>query len=50
MHISIIDLIIFWAYCLLILFVGLFVSRKSQKEMQSAKGYFWLEGDCLGGQ
>ena len=40
MHISIIDLIIFWAYCLLILFVGLFVSRKSQKEMQSAKGYF----------
>lgn len=40
MHISVIDLIIFFAYCLLILFVGLFVSRRNKKETQSAKGYF----------
>ncbi len=40
MHISIIDLIIFFAYCFLILFVGLFVSRRNKKEAQSAKGYF----------
>lgn len=40
MNISVIDLIVFFAYCLLILFVGLFVSRKSKGEQQDASGYF----------
>lgn len=40
MNISVIDLVIFFAYCLLILFVGLFVSRKSKGEKQDASGYF----------
>lgn len=40
MNISVIDLIVFFAYCFLILFVGLFVSRKSKGEVQDASGYF----------
>ena len=44
MKISTIDLIIFFAYCLLVLFVGLFVSRKNKQEAQSTKGYFLAGG------
>lgn len=40
MNISVVDLIIFFVYCFLILFVGLFVSRKSKGEQQDASGYF----------
>lgn len=40
MNISVIDLAVFFAYCFLILFVGLFVSRKSKNEAQDASGYF----------
>ena len=41
MNISTIDLIVFIAYCLLILLVGLFVSRRGQKgETQDASNYF----------
>ena len=40
MNISVVDLSIFVAYCLLILCVGLFVSRKGNKEEQDASGYF----------
>ncbi len=40
MNISTIDLIIFIAYCLLILLVGLYVSRSSKGEVQDANNYF----------
>lgn len=40
MNISVIDLVIFIVYCLLILLVGLFVSRKPKGETQDANGYF----------
>lgn len=40
MNISVIDLIIFIAYCLLILFVGLFVSRKSKGKQKDTSDYF----------
>ena len=40
MNISIIDLVIFIAYCLLILCVGVFVARKSKNERQDSSGYF----------
>lgn len=40
MNISVIDLVIFFAYCLLILLVGLWVSRKPKGEIQDANGYF----------
>lgn len=40
MNISVIDLIIFFAYCALILFVGLFVSRKSKGKTQDTSDYF----------
>lgn len=40
MNISTIDLIVFIAYCLLILLVGLFVSRRGKGETQDASNYF----------
>lgn len=40
MNISVIDLVVFFVYCLLILLVGLFVSRKPKGEVQDANGYF----------
>lgn len=40
MNISVIDLVVFFAYCALILFVGLFVSRKSKEKKQDASDYF----------
>lgn len=40
MNISVIDLVIFFTYCALILCVGLFVSRKSKGESQDASDYF----------
>ena len=40
MGISIIDLVIFIAYCILILSVGLLVSHKGNKQNQDASGYF----------
>lgn len=38
MNISTIDLIVFIAYCLLILLVGLFVSRRGKGETQDVWG------------
>lgn len=40
MHISWVDLIIFVSYCVLILFVGLFVSRSKKGDKRDANDYF----------
>ena len=40
MCVSAVDLVIFIAYCLLILCVGLFVSHKGKEKSQDASGYF----------
>lgn len=40
MNISVIDIIVFFIYCALVLFVGLFVSHKSEKKKQDAGDYF----------
>lgn len=40
MNISVVDLVIFFVYCSLVLFVGLWVSRKPKGEIQDANGYF----------
>lgn len=40
MNLSSIDLFVFFAYCGLILFIGLFVSRKSKNEKRDASDYF----------
>lgn len=50
MNISTIDLIVFIAYCLLILLVGLFVSRRGKGETQDASNYFLAGRGWLGGQ
>ena len=50
MNISTIDLIVFIAYCLLILLVGLFVSRRGKGETQDASNYFLAAEAWLGGQ
>lgn len=49
-----IDLVIFIAYCALILFVGLFVSRKKKGEERDAGDYFlagrglaWVGNRCF---
>ena len=47
MNISTIDIVIFIVYCLLILFIGLFVSRTKKGETKSASDYF-LAGRGLG--
>lgn len=43
-----IDLVIFIAYCALILFVGLFVSRKKKGEERDAGDYFLRGADWPG--
>ena len=47
MNISTIDIVIFAIYCLLILFVGLFVSRTKKGEKKDASDYF-LAGREIG--
>lgn len=47
MNISAIDLVIFFAYCALILFVGLFVSRKSKGSKQEDASDYFLAGRGL---
>ena len=42
-----IDLVIFIAYCALILFVGLFVSRKKKGEERDAGDYFLVGNRCF---
>ena len=46
MNISTIDIIVFSSYCLLILFIGLYVSREKKGEVKSAEDYF-LAGKSL---
>ena len=40
MNISTIDIVVFSAYCLLILFIGLYVSREKKGKVKSAEDYF----------
>ena len=46
MNISTIDIVVFSAYCLLILFIGLYVSREKKGKVKSAEDYF-LAGKSL---
>ena len=46
MNISTTDIIVFSAYCLLILFIGLYVSREKKGKVKSAEDYF-LAGKSL---
>lgn len=46
MNLSVTDLIIFFAYCLLVMFTGVFISRKPKDKPQDASGYF-LAGQNL---
>ena len=46
MNISTIDIVVFSAYCLLILFIGLYVSREKKGKEKSAEDYF-LAGKSL---
>ena len=46
MNISTIDIVVFSAYCLLILFIGLYVSREKKGQVKSAEDYF-LAGKSL---
>ena len=46
MNISTIDIIVFSGYCLLILFIGLYVSREKKGKVKSAEDYF-LAGKSL---
>lgn len=47
MNISVLDLIVFFAYCALILFVGLFVSRKRKGSKQEDASDYFLAGRGL---
>lgn len=49
MNISPIDLSVFVLYCVLILFVGLYVSRKKEGHVEDANDYFWRDVVWLGG-
>ena len=46
MNISIVDIVVFSSYCLLILFIGLYVSREKKGKEKSAEDYF-LAGKSL---
>ena len=46
MNISTTDIIVFSGYCLLILFIGLYVSREKKGKVKSAEDYF-LAGKSL---
>lgn len=47
MNISVVDLVVFFAYCALILFVGLFVSRKKKGNKQEDASDYFLAGRGL---
>lgn len=47
MNISVIDLVVFFAYCALIMFVGLFVSRKRKGSKQEDASDYFLAGRGL---
>ena len=46
MNISTLDIIVFISYCLIILFIGLYVSREKDGKSKSAEDYF-LAGKSL---
>ena len=46
MNISTVDIVVFSSYCLLILFIGLYVSREKKGKEKSAEDYF-LAGKSL---
>lgn len=40
MHLEVLDLIVFFAYCFLIIGIGLFVSRRKKGDLETSKDYF----------
>ena len=50
MDFSTLDFIVFALYALIILSIGLFVSRQKKGETKSAEDYFKQVNHCLGGR
>lgn len=47
---SFLDYMIFIVYGIIIVGVGLWVSRDKEGHQKNADDYFWLQSHCLGGQ